>query len=181
MEDALVVGGMLISLLNHCDRVKIGCLAQVVNVIAAIMTQPGGPAWRQTIFHPFAHVSKHGRGTVLRQVAESSYYDCKDRAAVPHLTSACVLDPDTGGVTLFAVNRSLDSRLKLTVDLRAFAALHVDEWTTLRHSDLLAENTCAAPNKVQPAVATGAGVDDRVLTAVLEAASWNVIRLTPAK
>ena len=53
-------------MLRHADRVKIGCLAQLVNVIAPIRTEPGGPAWRQTTFHPFALTSEHGRGTVLR-------------------------------------------------------------------------------------------------------------------
>ena len=64
MEDALAFGGACISLLNHADRVKTACLAQLVNVIAPIMTETGGPAWRQTIFFPFAHMSRFGRGKV---------------------------------------------------------------------------------------------------------------------
>ncbi|MBP0650310.1 hypothetical protein J8J40_25005, partial [Mycobacterium tuberculosis] len=66
MEDALVFGGACIALLNHADRVKCACLAQLVNVIAPIMTETGGPAWRQTIFWPFAQMARHGNGTVLR-------------------------------------------------------------------------------------------------------------------
>jgi hypothetical protein len=61
-----VVGSLPISLLRHADRVKIACLAQLVNVIAPIRTEPGGSAWRQTTYHPFALTSRHGRGTVLR-------------------------------------------------------------------------------------------------------------------
>src|SRR5215468_6739631 len=74
MEDALAFGGMCISLLNHADRVKAACLAQLVNVIAPIMTETGGPAWRQTIFHPFAHFSRMGRGCVLRAEIDSPTY-----------------------------------------------------------------------------------------------------------
>ena len=70
MEDALAFGGCCISLLNHADRVKAACLAQLVNVIAPIMTETGGPAWRQTIFYPFAHFSRMGRGRVLRTEVE---------------------------------------------------------------------------------------------------------------
>lgn len=44
LADALVVGGMAITLLRHADRVKVACLAQLVNVIAPIMTRTGGPA-----------------------------------------------------------------------------------------------------------------------------------------
>ena len=60
MEDALAFGGCCISLLNHADRVTAACLAQLVNVIAPIMTETGGPAWRQTIFYPFAAFQPHG-------------------------------------------------------------------------------------------------------------------------
>lgn len=38
-EDALMIGSMLITLLRHCDRIKVACLAQLVNVIAPIFTK----------------------------------------------------------------------------------------------------------------------------------------------
>jgi alpha-N-arabinofuranosidase len=177
MEDALVVGGMLITLLNHCDRVKIGCLAQVVNVIAPIMTQTGGGAWRQTTFHPFAQASAFGRGTVLRQIADSPCYDAKDRKEVPYLQSACVLDPESGGLTVFAVNRSLDEQLAVSIDVRGVGDLSVKDRQVMRHDDLKAVNTIDAPDEVAPAPAGGARVADGRLSAVLEPASWNVIRL----
>ena len=44
-EDALLVGLMLITLMKHADRVKMACLAQLVNVIAPIMTDAAGGAW----------------------------------------------------------------------------------------------------------------------------------------
>ena len=69
MEDALAFGGACISLLNHADRVRCACLAQLVNVIAPIMTENGGAAWRQTIFYPFSHMSRFGRGEVLRTLS----------------------------------------------------------------------------------------------------------------
>jgi len=180
VEDALVVGGMLITLLNHADRVKIGCLAQVVNVIAPILTAPGGAAWRQTIFFPFQQASAWGRGTVLRPVVETPRYDAKEREGVPVLTSACVLDPRTGGLAIFALNRSLEEPLALSVDLRAFADLRVEAWSVLRDDDLKAANTQDAPERVRPASQTGARVARQQLSALLPPASWNVIRLQPA-
>src|SRR6476646_4211175 len=74
MADALAFGGMCIALLNHADRVKTACLAQLVNVIAPIMTETGGAAWRQTIFWPFAHFSNFGRGRVLRARIDALTY-----------------------------------------------------------------------------------------------------------
>jgi alpha-N-arabinofuranosidase len=178
MEDALVVGGMLITLLNHADRVKIACLAQAVNVIAPIMTRTGGAAWRQTIFYPFAHASRFARGTVLRPVVRSPAYDSPDRPEVPYLQLACVSDRRTGGLTLLAVNRSLGDKLQLAADLRAFAPLRPAEWLVLRHSDLRAVNSAAHPETVKPVRARGGlRLERGRLTAALPPASWNVIRL----
>ena len=108
MKDALAFGGACISLLNHADRVKAACLAQLVNAIAPIMTETGGPAWRQTIFYPFAQMSRYGRGRVLRTQVESetysaNYYDPRGELDltfpipdVPYLKVAAVTD-DAGG------------------------------------------------------------------------------------
>ncbi len=127
VADALVVGGACIALLNHADRVKVACLAQLVNVIAPIMTEPGGPAWRQTIFFPFAQTSRFGRGRVLRaQIDAPSYaasYDDPRGAEehrfalpdVPYLKLAAVHDPEAAKLTLLALNRSLDQPLPLEV------------------------------------------------------------------
>jgi alpha-L-arabinofuranosidase len=176
MEDALVVGGMLISLLNHADRVKIGCIAQVVNVIAPIMTAKNGPAWRQTIFFPFQHASNFGRGRVLRAVVKSPLYDCKERDGTPVLTSACV-ENEEGGITIFAVNRSLDQTLNLKLDLRAFGKLTVKDHIVLHHDDLKAANTREAPETVVPQRAKGATGEGAPAAIPLQPASWNVIRL----
>jgi alpha-L-arabinofuranosidase len=56
--DGVVVGNLLISLLKHADRVTSASMAQLVNAIAPIMTEPGGDAWRQTTFFPFAVTSR---------------------------------------------------------------------------------------------------------------------------
>ena len=83
-EDALVVGAMIITLLRHADRVKMACLAQLVNVIAPIMTANGGPAWRQTIYYPFYHGSRFGHGIALDVAVQSPTYDDAEFDAVPY-------------------------------------------------------------------------------------------------
>lgn len=177
MEDALVAGSMLITLLNHADRVKIACLAQIVNVIGPIMTVPGGPAWAQTIFYPFMQASRLGRGTVLQAVIDAPAYDTPERQQVPYLTAAFVRHDEPAGLVAFAVNRSLDTPLRLEVALRGFALSRVRSWTVLRHDDLQAVNAPAAQTAVAPVKASGATVADGRLTAVLPPASWNVLEL----
>jgi alpha-N-arabinofuranosidase len=177
-EDALVVGLMLITLLNNADRVKVACMAQLVNVIAPIMTAQGGGAWRQTIFYPLLHASKYGRGTALRPVIQAEKRDTKSFTDVPMVDASAVLGED-GSLTIFAVNRDLAEEAQLTGDLRAFGALRPVEHILLKNDDLGAVNTLAQPNAVAPKNGSGAQITDGRLEVVLPPASWNVIRFAP--
>ena len=180
---------MCISLLNHVDRVKAACLAQLVNVIAPIMTETGGPVWRQTIFWPFAQFSNFGRGRVLRVDSDSptyaaTYYDPRGAQDlyfplpdVPYLKLAAVHDEPAGTLTLFALNRSLTEDTRVRVTLEGFSGVAIDAAFQLRDSDLKAANTRAQPDRVKPAVLTGIHVEDGHLSATLPPASWNVVRL----
>ena len=188
MQDALAFGGAVISLLNHADRVRSACLAQLVNVIAPIMTQTGGPAWRQTIFHPFAQMSQFGRGRVLRTIVRSdtyatAYSDPRGPTdppillpAVPYLKLAAVHNDD-GGLALFALNRDLEQPMEMTIDIRSFEGLRLHDATTLHHADLKATNTLASPDNVSPQTLSKIETNGGTLTATLPPASWNVVRL----
>ena len=189
VEDALVFGGACISLLNHADRVKAGCLAQLVNVIAPIMTETGGPAWRQTIFHPFSHFSNLGRGRVLRARIESptysaSYFDPRGAQDlsfalpdVPYLKLAAVHDEEAGALTLFALNRSLTEDMPLRVNAEGFSGLVVERALQLHDADLKAVNTKSNPDRVKPSALAGVRAEGNRLAATLKPASWNVIRV----
>ncbi len=188
MKDALAFAGQCISLLNHADRVKVACLAQLVNVIAPIMTETGGPAWRQTIFYPFAHMSRYGRGRVLKtQVTsdtyDATYYDPRGTLdqyfpvpKVPYLKLAAVAD-DKGGLSLLMLNRDLTGTIDVTVDVRGFAPLAVGEALELRDDDLEAVNNKKQPNRIAPRALTTALVKDAKVSVRLAPASWNVVNL----
>ena len=172
-EDALLVGLMLITMLKNADRVKIGCLAQLVNVIAPIMTSKGGGAWAQTIFYPVMAASNLGRGKSLLPQITCEKFDTKHYNDVPVVDAAAVLNED-GGVTIFAVNRDLKEDVALDCDLRSFGDLHVVSHTVLHHDDMKAINTESNPNEVKPVEVGAPKPGEAVL---LPAASWNVIRL----
>lgn len=179
LADALVAGGMLLSLLRHADRVRIACLAQLVNVIAPIVTRTGGPAWRQTIFWPFLHASRHGRGVSLRTVVRSEAMEAGSLGTVPVVDAQATHDPETGAVVVFAINRG-EADVPLAVDLRGFAGgYRVAEHVVVDGADPLATNTEQAPAAVVPRVAEGAVVTGGEATAVLPGLSWNVLRLVP--
>jgi alpha-N-arabinofuranosidase len=177
-EDALLVGCMLISMLKRADRVKMACLAQLVNVIAPIMTANGGAAWKQTIYYPYMHASVFGRGTVLVPLIKSPKYDAKDYTDVPYLEAVAVHNEENSEVTIFAVNRHLEEALPLELDLRSFGACRIIEHIVLENDDLKASNTLEAPDRVKPHTGGNATVSSNgQIQATLGKASWNVIRL----
>jgi alpha-L-arabinofuranosidase len=189
MLDALAFGGACISLINHADRVKAACLAQLVNVIAPIMTETGGPAWRQTIFYPFADFSNLGRGTALKASVDcptyaANYFDPRGTIdayyplpAVPFLKLAAVHDEEAGTLTLFCLNRHLSEPMTLEVASKGFAGLKVTAAHQLCDDDLTALNTKDRPDRIKPSPIDNIDIRGGDLRATLAPASWNVVRL----
>lgn len=175
-EDALLVGSMLITMLRHADRVKVACLAQLVNVIAPIMTSDTG-AWRQTIYYPYMHASIYGSGTVLETIVQSPTYETEEYGDAPYVDSVMIMDEEKDTLTMFAVNKDLEEDMEVTCDLRQFADYRVVEHITMTHEDLKAENTEANPNHVVPASNGTSKIEDGILHVILGKKSWNVIRM----
>jgi alpha-N-arabinofuranosidase len=176
-EDALVVGCCLITLLRHADRVRIACLAQLVNTIAPIMTENRGPAWRQTIFYPFLHASLFGRGEVLEMQAHSPVYDNARYGAVPYLESIATCNREADELTVFAVNRSSEEELVVEGKLAGFERHRVLEHIVLADKDPKAANTKDNPSRVVPRRIDTSRAEKGSLRAVLPPLSWNVVRL----
>ena len=180
-EDALVVGTMLITLLKNTDRVKMACLAQLVNVIAPIMTENGGSAWKQTIYYPYLHASIYGRGTVLNPIINSPKYDSKDFTDVPCIDATAVISDDNNEITVFAVNRDMENNITLDIELNGFGKFEVVEHIVMENSDVKAVNTKENPNNVVPNSNGNAAMEDGNVKATVKNLSWNVIRLRKVK
>jgi alpha-N-arabinofuranosidase len=177
LVDSLVVGCMLITLLKHADRVKIACLAQLVNAIAPISTVTGGGAWRQTTYYPFLHASCFGRGSVLDLQLSAPTYCNEQFGDVPMLEATATFDEAAEQLTIFAVNRGQAEALPLEGDLRCLSGYDVIEHLVLEHQNPHAANTIDLPNEVTPHARGNAAVQDGCLTALLPRLSWNVIRM----
>ena len=174
-EDALVVGLMLITLINNSDRVKVACLAQLVNVIAPIMTQDGGKAWAQTIFYPYLHASKYGRGCALRPVIKTDKHDTKSYCDVPDMDACATLSEDGTEITVFAVNRDLSEDNVITLNLTDFDEPAAIEHIEMAGYDLKAVNT-ADCQAVVPRNAPLPEINGKKAQIKLAPLSWNVIR-----
>ena len=166
LEDALVVGTLLITLMKNCDRVKIACLAQLVNVIAPIMTETGGRVWKQTIFYPYLHALKYGRGTVVDIKPKCGSYTAGGKN-IPYIEATAVYNDDTGELTVFAVNRSQQELFRL--DINSDVKLAQISHTVVTGNDLKAVNSADEERITEREIPVEK-------TPVLPAQSWNVIR-----
>jgi alpha-N-arabinofuranosidase len=178
VADAVVFGGLMISLLKHADRVTSASLAQLVNVIAPIMTEPGGIAWKQTTFFPFALTSQLAQGAALNVKLEVGSYETKKYGTVPLVDAVATHDEQTGRSAVFLVNRSTTEDIEVTVDVSALGDVRVLDAQTLSDDDVYAKNTLAEPERVGLTVNESATIANGSLTLVLPAVSWTAVSLT---
>lgn len=172
MEDALVVGSLVNSLINHSDRVKIGCLAQLVNVIAPVMTVTGGKMWLQTIFYPYMYACRYGRGTALKAACECEKYSAGKWDAIPYVDCSAVYNEEAGEVAVFVVNRNMKESVTLDLGLEGFTVESVLEHKIVNHDDMKATNS--VDNQEEVIARDGNAKADSV---ELEPHSYNMIRL----
>jgi alpha-N-arabinofuranosidase len=123
------------------------------------------------------HASVYGRGTVLNTIVKAPSYDSKHGDA-PYLDSVVIADDEHDTLTIFAVNKNLEEDIEMTCDLRQYQGYKVAEHIVLTHEDLMAENTEKTPDKVKPVTMKNSKIEKGILTSILPAKSWNVIRLT---
>ncbi|KIQ00362.1 alpha-N-arabinofuranosidase, partial [Agrobacterium tumefaciens] len=175
-EDALQVGCILNTFIRHADVVKIGCLAQLVNVIAPIMTVPGGPAWRQTTFYPYLFASRYGRGTSYQLSIDCPVYSTDFAKDVPYLDVSAVESDTDGALTLFIVNRHQTDAISLDLALEGFGNRKVILDQVLSGHGLKVVNGPEAQTIV-PQDGSGITVEGGRLKGEIAPLSYRVIRL----
>jgi alpha-N-arabinofuranosidase len=184
--DALVFGGLGITLLNNADRVKIACLAQLVNVIAPIFTQKGGAVLKQSIYYPFRDISKYGRGTVLEPVIKSPTIEtCY--GDTPVLAVSVVDNGEVSGgkpgalsgeITVFCLNIDKTATHVLDLDLRSFEKTEMILWQVMSGTDLHAKNSFEQPDLVKPVLKETVAGNSESFSLKIAPLSWNVIRFS---
>jgi alpha-N-arabinofuranosidase len=176
MEDALAFASMMMAIIRRADRIKLACQSLLVNTGPLIVTGKHGPAFRNTIFYPFMHVSGYGRGDVLQAVVDAPVYSTEEFEKVPVIDCLAVYNEEPGELTFFAVNRSA-SPVELDLDVRNFGKVAFNEHIYMADGDMKAANTEDNPNRVIPRKAEAASVMNGHATTVVPGFSWNVIRL----
>jgi alpha-L-arabinofuranosidase len=184
LEDALLVGGFVNSLLRTSERVRVGCLAQIINVIAPLMTNKD-KVLRQTIYYPYAWSLKYARGRVMDLLVQSETYpivpgtlraDFARDEQVPYLDVAVTVDAHAKQAAVFVLNRDLKSPRELVLDWRDPTPTRVLAFETLAGGDLKAFNTFEAPDRVTPKSLDAPQVGG-TMTLELPPASYSVLHL----
>jgi len=158
LEDALLVGGFINTLLRNSDRVRVACLAQLVNVIAPLVTNESG-VLRQSTYYPYSWALRYVRGRVLDMRVESETYPIKAAglqadfardASVPFVDVVATLDEPAGQAAVLLLNRDLDGERDVALEWQGVEPTRVLTCDTLTGSDLKAVNTFSDPRRVSP-------------------------------
>ncbi|MHC5795095.1 arabinosylfuranosidase ArfA [Lacisediminihabitans sp. FW035] len=177
VADAVVFGNLLISLIRHADRVTSASLAQLVNVIAPIMTEPGGTSWRQTTFFPFALTSELARGVALELKLETETYSSAAYGDVAVIDGVATHDAESGGSAVFLVNRSQTDEVTVTIDVSGLEQSAVISAQTLSDTDVYAKNTLEQPERVGLKANDSIELNEGAITITLPPVSWTAISL----
>jgi alpha-N-arabinofuranosidase len=158
LEDALLVGGFINTLLRNSDRVRLACLAQLVNVIAPLVTNETG-VLRQSTFYPYSWALRYARGRVLDLRVQSDTYpisadglqaDFARSGNVPFVDVVGTIDDASGQAAVLMLNRDVDGERDLVLDWEGVVPSRVLACETLTGPDLKAVNTFADPRRVTP-------------------------------
>ncbi len=184
LEDALLVGGFVNTLLRNSARVRVACLAQLVNVIAPLVTNDQG-VLRQSTYYPYAWALRYAKGRVLDLRVESETYpitpnglqaDFARAGDVPFVDVVATLDEPARQAAVFVLNRDLTNERELTLQWDDIVPQRVLVCETLTGSDLKAFNTFESPRRVLPQSLTAPAASAR-MTMKLPPRSYSVVHL----
>ena len=174
--DAVVTGALIVSLLNHADRVTCACQSLLVNAGAPIRAEADG-SWRQSTYHPFQLAARYAKGTALRASVAAPEIDTRKYGRVGAIDVAATLDEEKGDLTLFLVNRNASEAAQTSIRLGSWPAARLAESLVVGGGDPWETNTREQPDRVAPHRNDETSLDGGLLDVTLPAASWSVVRL----
>jgi alpha-N-arabinofuranosidase len=177
MEDTLVFGSMLMTILRHADRIKIACQSLLVNTIPLILTVKGKSAWRNATYYPLQQVSKFGRGKVLRSSIVGPTYSVDFEENVQAIDQVVVLNKEEKTLAIFCINR-MNEPIEVVVETKETILKELIEHQVMTNQDLTICNTIERQEAIVPSVQEGTVVTKDEVTMNLQPYSWNMIRIS---
>ena len=176
-EDVLQVGCILNTFIRRSDVVKIACIAQLVKVIAPIMTEPRGAAWRQTIYYPYYFASIYGRSQALNLAVKCPGYDADVADNVPYIDVAGVHNEAENTLTFFAINRHAKETLSVEIEMQGFGKATLIDHQVMTQTSLEATNNLAQQRSAVPQKGLGAKITDGKIHIDLPPYSYQMLRM----
>ena len=141
-------------------------------------TEPGGPAWRQTTFFPFALTSQLATGATLELKLDSDTYETSQYGTVPVVDAVATHDAEAGRTSVFLVNRSQTDDVTVTIDVAALGEITVLDAQTLNDdADVYAANTLLEQERVSLRDNKSVVTEPGTVTVTLPPVSWSAISL----
>jgi len=185
MLQTLGLAGTMLVMLNHADRVKIGCATGGLGALCATDREH---VWKGAAHYPFIQMIRWAKGTSLRCEVSCETYDVPGYAiddmnqyggftGVETVQAAAALNEEAGELTVFVINADAEEDQELRLDARGF-----EGWTFEEHIEMYAEadasNTWDHPDRILPRTNGETRAEKGIVTARLRKESWNVLRFT---
>ncbi len=148
LEDALLTAIQMNAFIRHAAAVRMANLAQVVNVIAPVLTRPDGLVL-QTIFYPFELYSRSCGDRALDVFWEGETFSGGSYSGVRLLDVAASLSSQAQQLSLFVVNRSADLAVEAELSLSAGSFGSTAKAWVVNGKDIKSTNTFDAPGEVK--------------------------------
>ena len=183
MRQALGMAGTMLVMLNHADRVKIGC---ATSGLAALCCTDREHVWKGAAHYPYVQMIRRAKGTSLRCEISCDTYDVPGYAiddmnqyggftGVETVQAAAALDEEAGELTVFVINADAEEEQELKLDARGFEGWKFTEHIEMYSEDPEAANSWDRPDRILPRSNTETRAEKGILTARLKKESWNVL------
>jgi alpha-N-arabinofuranosidase len=174
IRDAMIAGVTLNIFNNHCDRVRMANLAQMVNVLQAVILTDKEKMILTPTYHVMEMYNVHQDATMLPvQVSSENYVSGNEQ--LPAISASA--SKDKNGVThISLVNIDPSKTHDVSIDVRG--ANYSGISGRIVHSDKLQQyNSFAEPNKIKPEIFSGAVLKNNTVKITLPPCSVVVLTL----
>ncbi len=180
---------VLLTLLRHADRIKIGCATGGLGDLCATDREH---VWKGAAYYPFTQMIRHAaRGQSLLPVVECEKYNVEGYVIddmnqyggfenADYIQSAAALSEDETELTVFVLCADTEEGHELTLDVRSFEGWRFDGHSALYAAAPGQRNTFEDPYQLVPRDMPDTRCEKGLLTAALPSLSWNMFRFSKA-
>ena len=174
LRDAITAAIHLNIFNSHADRVKVANLAQMVNVLQAVILTKDDKMILTPTYHVFRMFRVHQEANLLKTDLRCEDYTSGNRK-IPAVTASASVDKD-GNVHITMANLNPSKEITVTCPIVG-AAFRTVNGEVLTSAEMNAMNTFEKPDNIKPAAFSGYKLKDNTLTVTLPAKSVVALEL----